>query len=346
MKAVGLKKYGAIDVLEDLEVSKPSAPQGRDILIQVRACSVNPIDIKVRAEKYDDYPDYYDHVPLNTDKYQILGYDSSGIIEQVGSGVSRFKVGDEVYFLASPFRQGSNADFVLVDERTIAHKPRTLSFEQAAGIPLTALTAWEALAERLEIKEGEQVAILIINGAGGVGSIASQICAQILHLPVIITTASRDETRKFTKEMGATHVIDHHKNIQQQIAALQLNVPLKYAFITHTPVGEYVKICADVLAPFGKMCSIVQGEFDMYGTPSMAKCLTFVWELLSTKVRYGGNLEVLGEFLEKLAKLIDEGKIKSIVTKVFDFNCENLKKVHDMITKGQVIGKITLKMNS
>jgi NADPH:quinone reductase-like Zn-dependent oxidoreductase len=190
------------------------------------------------------------------------------------------------------------------------------------------------------------VAILIIHGAGGVGSIESQICAQILRLPMIITTASREETRKFTKEMGATHVIDHHQNIQQQIDGLQLNVPLKYAFITHTPVGEYVKICANVLAPFGKMCSIVQGEFDMYGTPSMAKSLTFVWELLSTKIRYGGNLEVLGEVPEKLAKLIDEGKIKSIVTKVFDFNCENLRKAHDMITKGQAIGKITLKMNS
>jgi len=346
MKAVGLKKYGETDVLENLEVPKPPAPQGRDILIRVKASSVNPVDTKVRAGVYDDYPDYYDHVPLNTDKYQILGYDSSGIIEQVGSDLSRFKVGDEVYFLGSPFRQGSNADLVLADERGIALKPRSLSFEHAAGIPLTALTAWEALVERLKIKEGEQVAILIINGAGGVGSIASQICAQIFRLPVIITTASREETRKFTKEMGATHVIDHHQNIQQQIDGLQLNVPLKYAFITHTPVGEYVKICANVLAPFGKMCSIVQGEFDMYGTPSMAKSLTFVWELLSTKIRYGGNLEVHGEVLEKLAKLIDEGKIKSIVTKVFDFNCENLRKAHDMITKGQAIGKITLKMNS
>ncbi|CAF0863385.1 unnamed protein product [Rotaria sordida] len=346
MKAVGLKRYGDIEVLEDLDVPKPSAPQGRDLLIRIKATSVNPIDIKVRGGVYDDYPDYYDHVPFNTDKYQILGYDSSGVVEQVGPDVSRFKIGDEIYFLVSPFRHGSNAELVLADERSAALKPRSLSFEHAAGIPLTALTAWEALVERLEIKEGEQVAILIINGAGGVGSIASQICAEILRLPVIITTASREETRNFSKEMGATHVINHHDDIVKQINQLKLNVPLKYAFITHTTVEEYVKVCADVLSPFGKMCSIVQGKFDFYGTPSMAKCLTFVWELLSTKVRYGGNLEVHGEVLEKLAKLIDQGKIKSHVTQVFEFNCENLKKVHDLIFKGKAIGKITLKMNT
>jgi zinc-binding alcohol dehydrogenase family protein len=346
MKAVGLKKYGDIEVLEDLDVPRPGAPQGRELLVRIKASSVNPIDTKVREGVYDDYPDYYDHVPFNTDKYQILGFDSSGVVEEVGSDASRFKIGDEIYFVASPFRHGSNAELVLADERGVALKPRSLSFEQAAGIPLTAMTAWEALVERLEIKEGEQVAILIINGAGGVGSIATQICAEILRLPVIITTASRDETRQFSKEMGATHVINHHDDIAKQINQLNLTIPLKYAFITHTTMEEYVKICADVLSPFGKMCSVVQGKFDFYGTSSMGKCLTFVWELLSTKIRYGGNLEAFGELLEKLAKLIDQGKIKSHVTQTFEFNCENLRKVHDIIDKGKAIGKITLKMNT
>lgn len=346
MKAVGLKKYGNTDVLEDLEVPKPQAPQGRDILVRVKASSVNPVDTKVRSGKYDDYPDYYDHVPLNTDKYQILGFDGSGIIEQIGSDVSQFKVGDEIYFLASVFRQACNTEFVIVNEQSVAIKPRSLSFEHAAGIPLTALTAWESLVERLEIKEDEQVGILIINGAGGVGSIATQICSQILRLPVIITTASRDETRTFSKEMGATHIINHHENIPKQIDELKLNVPLKYAYITHTEVSDYVKICADILAPFGKMCSIVQGNFDMYGTPSMAKSLTFVWGLLSTKARYGFSFEDHGKVLAKLAKLFDEGKMKSNVTKVFDFNRDNLRKVHDIITNGEAIGKITLKTNS
>lgn len=145
--------------------------------------------------------------------------------------------------------------------------------------------------------------------------------------------------------MGATHVINHHQNIQKQIEELNLTVPIKYAYITHTEVGDYVKVCADVQAPFGKMCSIVQGRFDMYGTPCMAKSLTFVWGLLSTKVRYGHNFAVFGEVLEKLAKHFDEGKIKSNVTKVFDFNCENLRKVHDIVTNGEAIRKITLKMN-
>ncbi|CAF4122355.1 unnamed protein product [Adineta steineri] len=346
MKAVGLKKYGDINVFEDIDVPKPSAPQKQQLLVRVKATSVNPIDVKVRGGVYDDYPDYFDRVPLNKDKYQILGFDSAGIIEQIGPDVTRFKVGDEIYFVASPFGHGSDAELVLSDERGAALKPRSLSFEHAAGIPLTALTAWESLVERLEIKEGEQAAILIINGAGGVGSIATQICAKILRLPVIITTASREETKKFSKEMGATHVINHHEDIRKQINDLKLNIPLKYAYITHTTVDEYVKICADVLSPFGKMCSIVQGNFDFYGTPSMAKSLTFVWALLGTKVRYGVDIEMHGEVLEKLSKLIDQGEIKSHVTQTFDFNCENLKKVHDIVEKGKAIGKITLKMNT
>jgi NADPH:quinone reductase-like Zn-dependent oxidoreductase len=243
MKAVGVRKYGGVDVFEELEVNKPKVNSG-DILIKVKACSVNPIDVKVRGGVYDDYPDYYSHTTMEHDKYQILGFDGSGVIEEVGSDVdkTKFQKGDEVYYLASPFRQAGNADYVAASTTCFALKPKNLSFEEAAGVPLTGLTAHQCLVERLEIKEGEQCGILIINGAGGVGSIATQICSKILKLPVIISTASKEESKKFAKKMGATHIVNHHEDIPKQIAELNLKIPLKYAFITHTTVDEYVKV--------------------------------------------------------------------------------------------------------
>ena len=139
--------------------------------LRVKACSVNPIDIKVPSRVYDDYPDYYDHVPK--DSYLILGFDGADIIEALGTDVNGFKVGDEIFYSRSPIRHGSNAEFQLVDHRSVAKKPASLDFDQAACMPLTWITAYEALVERMEISKGEQAAILIVNEAGGVGSVAS-----------------------------------------------------------------------------------------------------------------------------------------------------------------------------
>lgn len=243
MKAIGVRKYGGVDVFEELEVLKPKV-NSHDLLIKVKACSVNPVDVKVRGGVYDDYPDYYARTKMDQDKYQILGFDGSGVVEEVGSDVDKamFKKGDEVYYLASPFGQASNADYVAVPVACAALKPKNLSFEEAAGVPLTGLTAHQSLVDRLEIKEGEQCGILIINGAGGVGSIAIQLCSKVLKLPVIIATASQEESEKFVKKMGATHVVNHREDIPKQIAELNLKVPLKYAYITHTTVDEYVKV--------------------------------------------------------------------------------------------------------
>lgn len=161
-----------------------------------------------------------------------------------------------MFYSGSPLRHGSNAELQLVDSRSAALKPPKLDFVEAASMPLTYITAYEALVERLKIREGEQAALLIINGAGGIGAVASQIARSVLKLPVVITTASRPETVEFTKPKGATHIVNHREDIVAQVKDLKLDVPLKYIFITHR-TEQYLAQCAELAAPFGKVCSIV-----------------------------------------------------------------------------------------
>jgi NADPH:quinone reductase-like Zn-dependent oxidoreductase len=153
--------------------------------------------------------------------------DGAGTVVEVGSGCTRFKPGDEVFYVGNTTRQGAAGEFQLVDERNCGHKPKSLDFVQAAAMPLTYGTAYVSMLESLEMKKGENVGILIINGAGGVGAVASQIARWVLELPVVITTASRPETIEYSKKMGATHVIDHRKDLKQQVDELKLDVPIK-----------------------------------------------------------------------------------------------------------------------
>lgn len=223
MRAIGVEKYGPIGNLESRQVPKPGSPQGRDLLVRVEACSVNPIDTKIRNGTYDDAPDYYKFVPT---PFHIIGYDGAGTVLEVGPQCLS-KPGDEVFYVSRTTRQGTYSEHQLVDERDVALKPKSLDFVEAAAMPLTYGTAYESLIERLEIKKGENVGLLIINGAGGVGAMASQIARWVLDLPVVITTASRPETVDFSKNMGATHVINHRENLKQQVEDLQLDVPIK-----------------------------------------------------------------------------------------------------------------------
>lgn len=294
----------------------------------------------MRGKVYDDYPDYYDHVPK--DDYQIIGFDGAGVVESCGSEVKSFKSGDEVYYCGSPIRHGSNAQHQMVDCRAVGRKPSNLSWEQAASMPLTWITAYEALTERMEIQKGEQAGILIVNGAGGVGSVASQIARTVLQLPVVITTTSRPETTEFSKSMGATHTVNHREDLPSQIEKLGLDVPIKYVFLTHRTeqyLGPATKICA----PFGKICSIVQTtEFPQYGTEMMAKSQSFMWELLGTKPWYGVDLNSHGQILEELRKLLEDGKVKCHCKKLFPLTLEGLRNAHEMIESGGSIGKNAL----
>ncbi|CAK4031035.1 Zinc-type alcohol dehydrogenase [Lecanosticta acicola] len=346
MKAIAVSEYGPIDNLVAIEVETPGEPQGHDLLIKVQACSINPVDTKVRNGTYDDYPDYYSRTP---NLPQILGYDGAGIVQAIGPEVHNFKPGDEVFWSGSPVRQGSNAEFQLVDNRSVALKPQNLNMVQAACLPLTWITAWEALVERMGIKMGEASGILIINGAGGVGSIASQIARKILQLPVVITTTSREETTAFSKDVGtATHTINHHSdNLAQQIESLNLDVPIRYVFITHTPASKYIVDSASLLAPFGKVCSIVQDEeIPMYGTEWMAKSLTYIWEVIGTKPLYGVDVESHRQLLIELAAYVGDGTIQCHHTETLPLTLDGVRRAHEMVEASGVKGKLGLSVDA
>ncbi|EKG16544.1 Alcohol dehydrogenase superfamily zinc-containing [Macrophomina phaseolina MS6] len=347
MRAIAATERGPISVLQAVTLPRPPSPQAHDLLVRVRATSVNPVDTKIRNGTYDDYQlpgdplAYYKQAPALP---QVLGYDGAGIIEEVGPDAAKlgWKEGDEVFYSGSPNRPGSDAELQVVDARSVAAKPKTLDWIEAAVLPLTWITAWEALLERMEIKEGEQAGILIVNGAGGVGSMASQIARHVLKLPVVVTTASRPETQRFSRSMGATHIVNHHEDLPSQIAALNLPVPIKYVFITHR-TEQYIGPAASVCAPFGKVCSIVQTkELPMYATEWMAKGLTFVWELLGTKPWYGVDLDSHGKILDSLRYLVDEGIVKSHLTQRLPLTAEGVRKGHSLLEEGKVIGKVGL----
>lgn len=218
---------------------------------------------------------------------------------------------------------------------------------QTASMPLTCITAWEALVERMEIRMGEQCGILIINGSGGVGSVASQIARHVLQLPVVVTTTSREETTTFSKEMGATHTVNHREDIVKQIKELDLEVPIKYVFITHTPASKYIQDSAAICAPFGKVCSIVQDkEIPMYGTEWMAKSLTYCWEVIGTKPLYGVNVDSHRQCLAELAVMIDEGAIKCHHTQTLPLTLDGIRKAHEQIEAGGSKGKIGLSIEA
>ncbi|KAI0843487.1 quinone oxidoreductase [Hypoxylon sp. FL0890] len=349
MHAVGVSKYGPIENLQPRDVPKPGKPTGRKMLVQVKAISVNPIDIKVRGGVYDDPPDYYERVKSLTQEspnFHIIGYDGAGIVLETGPDVKHFKAGDEVYYLANPAGQGTYAEEVLVDERHAGHKPKSLDFVQAAAMPLTYATAYEGLVDRLEIKEGEKAAVLIINGGGGMGSIASQVARYVLKLPIVITTASRPETAEFSKQMGATHVVNHRQDIIKQIRDLNLpaDIPLNYAFIT-SRTEQYLFPIAELLAPFGKISSIVQAKFDMYGSQMMSKSLTFAWCWLGTGAYhyyYNDREEKHHEWYEQLARFLDEGTVKCHLKQRLRLTAEGIREAHRRIEAGKAVGKIAL----
>ncbi|CZR67041.1 related to NADPH:quinone reductase and related Zn-dependent oxidoreductases [Phialocephala subalpina] len=337
MQAIGVSHYGPPSNFEIRQVSLPSQPTGRDLLIQVKALSVNPIDTKIRAGKYDDAPDYYDHVPH---PFHIIAPEAAGIVLSVGPDAQYFRPGDSVFYVSAPTRQGAAAEYQLVDERTIGHKPTSLDFVEAAVMPLTYGTAWE-MAERLDIQEGEQAGILIINGAGGVGSVATQLARYVLRLPVVVATASRPETKEWVKQNGATHVIDHREDLKTQIDNLGLDVPIKYIFILAS-TEQYLSVASDICAPLGKICSIVQSSVNFYGTQFLSKSLTFAWCWLGSRGYHDYDREAQHVMMENLAKYIDEGKIHCTLTKRMKLTAEGLKTAHELIESKKTIGKIGL----
>ncbi|HCD60720.1 MAG TPA: zinc-binding alcohol dehydrogenase family protein, partial [Acinetobacter nosocomialis] len=279
--------------LVDIEKAKPTLKE-RDVLVKVQAISVNPVDTKVRKNSSEA-------------NNRILGWDAVGEIIEVGSKVTSFKVGDSVWYAGDLTRDGSNAEFQAVDERIISLKPITVSNAEAAALPLTAITAWEMLFDRFQISETEVGSILIIGGAGGVGSIAIQLLKAKTNLTVI-ATASREETKSWVESLGADHVIDHSKDLNAQIETLGIAKP-KYVFSTnHTET--YINQIVSLIAPQGKLGLIDDPQtFDIM--PFKTKSISIHWELMFTRSMYEtDDIEKQGDLLQQVAQLVDQQKIR------------------------------------
>ena len=335
MKAVAFQTPGGpIEKLEDIELEKPEAT-GRDLLIKVHAISVNPIDTKVRSGA----------VPSPQEGYRVLGFDAAGVVEERGTDChGTFHKGDEVYYSGALTRQGTNSEYHLVDERIVGHKPKSLSMAQAAAMPLTTITAWEMLFDRLNISEptveGGKI-LLIIGGAGGVGSMAIQLVKAMNPDMTIIATASRPETQQWCKELGAHHVIDHSQPMAPQIDSLDLGAPGFVFSTTHTE--QHLEDIVALMAP--------QGRFGMIDDAKVINAMLFKkksislhWELMFTRSLFQtADIDEQAHLLNKVAVLVDAGKLRSTITETAGkINAENLKKVHATIESHKAKGKIVL----
>jgi zinc-binding alcohol dehydrogenase family protein len=334
MRAVGYQKPGPISdeaSLVDIEVPKPE-PKRHDILVAVKAISVNPVDTKVRRRAGPE-----------PGAWKVLGWDAAGIVAATGPEVSLFKTGDEVYYAGAIERQGTNAEFHLVDQRIVGRKPSALSFAEAAALPLTAITAWEALFDRLDVKKpvpGAANALLIIGGAGGVGSIAIQLARQLTALTVI-ATASRPETQSWVRDLGAHHIIDHAKPLAAEMAALDVGAPAFVFSTTNTSdqLGEIV----DLIAPQGRF-ALIDDPKTLDINPFKRKSLSVHWEAMFTRSTFEtADMSAQGELLNRVGKLIDAGTIRTTLAEVFGpINAVNLKRAHALIESGKSRGKIVL----
>jgi zinc-binding alcohol dehydrogenase family protein len=334
MKAVALTHYLPIsnpNSLLDVELPKPN-PTGQDLLLRVEAISINPVDTKVRAPKMQ-----VESVP------RVLGWDASGVVEAVGSAVKQYKPGDEVYYAGDITRPGSNAEFQLVDERIVGRKPRSISFAEAAALPLTAITAWETLFERMNIdKHGANTgqSLLIIGGAGGVGSIAIQL-AKLAGLQVF-ATASRPETRDWVLKLGADHVLNHRLPLTAELAALGYKEVDFIANFNNT--DYYWKVMAELIRPQGKIVCIVGNNAPLDLNLLKSKSATFAWEFMFTRSTFQTpDMSEQGLLLNEVAALIDAGKLRSTLTETLvPINASNLRTAHAKIESGMTIGKISL----
>ncbi len=334
MKSVGYKIPGPISAPQsfvDFSAPKPS-PKGRDILVEVRAVSVNPVDVKIRASGKPD-----------GDEYKVLGWDASGVVVEAGPDVKLFKKGDVVWYAGSITRPGTNSEFHLVDERIVGIKPKTISFAEAAALPLTAITAWEMLFDRLDIRKsvkGSANAILIIGGAGGVGSIAIQLVKALTNMKVI-ATASRSDTVAWVKSLGADYVVDHSKSFASDIANLGIGEP-GFVFSTNQSDQHFDQI-VELISP--------QGRFGLIDDPNSIdirklkrKAVSIHWELMFTRSMFGTkDMVEQHRLLNEVANLVDSGKIKTTLAENFGtINATNLKRAHEYVETGRAKGKVVL----
>lgn len=337
MKAVGYYSTLSVDnpqALVDIELPEPVAT-GHDLLIDVRAVSVNPVDTKLRRNR----------TPTEGTA-GILGFDAAGIVRAVGSDVSLFKVGDEVFYSGDFTRPGSNAELQLVDERIVGIKPKTLNFEQAAALPLTAVTAWELLFDRMQIPQHDGTLqnsenLLIVGGAGGVGSIMIQLARQLTSLD-IIATASRPETEAWCRDLGAHHVIDHSKSLVDELKKQGIKSVNYIASLTHTL--DYYASYLEIFAPQGKLGLIDDLAESIDIRPLKSKCISVHWEFMFARPAFETpDMIAQHHILNTVSAMVDKGELRSTHTQTLGkMNAGNLREAHRLLESGKTIGKISL----
>ena len=335
MKAIGFKQ--SLPISEDnsfieFEIEKPT-PTGYDLLVKIAAISVNPVDFKIRQTAAKD-------TTLDTPK--IIGWDAVGVVEAVGDETSRFKVGDEVYYAGDLTRSGSNSEYQLIDERIVGSKPKNLTIAEAAAIPLTGLTAWESLFDRIKVnpETDKGKTVLILAGAGGVGSIAIQLAKQVGNLTVI-ATASRPETANWCKKLGADFVVNHYelKAELEKIGHNQVDYILDFV-----DLEGYWETVAEIIKPQGHIVSITGSSQPLDLNILKAKSITFSWELMYTRSMFTtDDMDQQHHILNKIATLLDEGTLQTTLTTTLEgFTVENLKEAHKMQESGKTIGKTVI----
>lgn len=334
MRAVGYQNPLPIDdpaSLVDIELPKPE-PTGRDLLVEVRAVSVNPVDTKVRRG-----------VRPADRIWKVLGWDAAGMVTAVGPEATLFRPGDPVFYAGALGRPGTNAEYHLVDERIVGRKPASLGWSEAAALPLTAITAWEALFDRLDVRTrtpGAAPAILIVGGAGGVGSVAVQL-ARVLTDLTVIATASRPETERWVRELGAHHVIDHRKKLAAEVSALGLGAP-GFVFST-TNTDAHLPEIAELIAPQGRF-ALIDDPPALDVNPFKRKSVSVHWEFMFTRAMFETvDIGAQGELLTEIARLVDAGMLRTTLAEDFGpINAANLRRAHALIESGRAKGKIVL----
>ncbi|MEM7009703.1 MAG: zinc-binding alcohol dehydrogenase family protein [Thermodesulfobacteriota bacterium] len=331
MKAIGYNEAGPItapDSLIEFEAARPEIGP-KDLLVEVKGISVNPVDVKVRAM----------FGPESGTK--IIGYDAAGVVVEVGSEVSHFKVGDEVFYAGDLTRPGTNSELHAVDERIVGKKPTSLGFAEAAGFPLTSITAWELLFDSLRINHGEGTgeSLLVIGAAGGVGSILIQLAKKLTGLTVI-ATASRPETIEWVEKMGADHVINHRESLVEQVKSLGLEP--RYVISLSGTKGHFPAI-VELIKPRGHI-AIIDDPDSLDMNSIKFKALSFSWEFMFARSMFHTeDIEVQHELLNRVSEMIDSGEIVSTVTNnLGKMSAENLKKAHELQESGRAIGKNVL----
>jgi NADPH:quinone reductase len=335
MKAVGFAKPLPVtdpECLLDVELPEPEA-RGHDLLVEVRSVSVNPADAKLRATGK----------PLPGETYRILGYDATGVVKAVGDDVTLFQPGDEVWYAGSITRQGTNSEFHLVDERIVGKKPKSLSFSHAAALPLTSITAWELLFDRLGVSLGKPThagSLLIIGGAGGVGSILIQLARRLTGLTVI-ATSSTPETKQWCLDLGAHFVVDHREAFPPQLKAIGLPEVEYIACLTAT--DQHYPGIVDVLAPEGAI-GIIDDPASIDAKPLKLKAASLRWELMFTRPMFQTkDMIAQHKILNEISHLVDEGLLKTTFgVDMGRINAANLRQAHAVVEGGRSRGKAVL----